>query len=360
MKRTICIFLLAFLGFFSAAGGPGLEKVVIDPGHGGKDPGAVSKDGKTYEKTIVLDISKRLAKKINEGCPGVTATLTRGEGFISLADRAEKANKAGADLFISVHINSAPNGSANGFSVHTMGQSTRKGTDLYEYNLNVCRRENAVILLEDDHETRYEGFDPDDPESYIFMQLMQNAYLEQSLNFASIVKKKLAGGPIKADRGISQDPFYVLWKTSMPAVLLELGFISNQADLSALRLSDNREKLAQRIYEAFCEYKEAYDGSIDRGEDAGQGDAATGTPENAGADETLYGVQIFAVGRNIAPGSPEFLGYEARVFPSGKVNKYVIGLSKDLQSAKVKLREIRKKYPDAFLVTIRNGSISPQ
>lgn len=271
MKRTISLLVTLLLCLCSCSAGDklGLMTVVIDPGHGGKDPGAVSKDSRTYEKTIVLDVSKRLARKIEAAYPDVNVVLTRDENFVSLADRATKANKSGADLFISIHVNSAKATAANGFSVHTMGQSSKKDTDLYEYNLNVCKRENSVILLEDDYSTKYEGFDPSDPESFIFMQLMQNAYLEQSLNFADIVHKKLAAkGPIHADRGISQDPFYVLWKTAMPSVLVELGFISNPDDLNVLRSAESRDRIADALFDAFKEYKSSYDSSLGK-EDTG-------------------------------------------------------------------------------------------
>ena len=154
--------------------------------------------------------------------------------FVELRDRAEIANKAGANLFVSIHINSSFSTSPNGYSVHILGQSSNKNRDLFAYNMDVVKRENSVILLEDDYSTKYQGFDPSNEESFIFMQLMQNAFLEQSLLVASVISEKLKGGPIKADRGIWQNPFYVLWKTAMPAVLVELGFISNNSDLAVL------------------------------------------------------------------------------------------------------------------------------
>lgn len=349
----------------------GLNTVVIDPGHGGKDPGAVSADNKTYEKTIVLDITSRLRRKIQEGCPDVKVVVTRGTEFVSLNDRAEKANKAGADLFISLHVNAAPRSSANGFSVHCMGQSTKKNTDLYEYNMNVCKRENSVILLEDDYTTKYEGFDPSDPQSYIFMQLMQNAYLEQSLNFAGYVKKELRNGPIKSDRGISQDPFYVLWKTSMPSVLVELGFISNPSDLAVLRDIDSRERIADCLYRAFVAYKEAYDRSVNAPAVTGtvqkepdvpaaekeQSPAPAAVSEEAPA-EAIYGVQIFAVGKKIASGAPEFMGYEPVVVKGTTIYKYIIGADTDLSVVKGRFADIKKKYPDAYIVKVVGSTVS--
>lgn len=375
MKRTICILLsLALCGAPVLAGNDlGLNTVVIDPGHGGKDPGAVSADKKTYEKSIVLDIATRLKRKISEGCPEVNVIVTRGQEFISLNDRAEKANKAGANLFISLHINAAPRSAANGFSVHCMGQSSKKNTDLYEYNMNICKRENSVILLEDDYSTKYEGFNPEDPESNIFMQLMQNAYLEQSLNFAGTVKKHLKDGPIKADRGISQDPFYVLWKTAMPSVLVELGFISNPSDLAVLREAENREKIADCLYRAFVEYKAAYDKSVSvdsktSAEQPAKAEAKPAVPEAAAVpgepaaedvqQDVIYGVQIFAVGRKIESGAPEFLGYEPVVVKGTKVLKYVIGADTELSVVRERFEAIRIKYPDSYIVKIEGDSIS--
>lgn len=241
-----------------------LKTVVIDPGHGGKDSGAVSRDRKTYEKNLVLDISQRLGQKIKNGYgDAVTVYYTRSKDvFVPLADRADFANKKHADLFISVHINAASNTKASGHSVHILGASSNPNRDLVAGNLDVCKRENSVILMEDDYNTTYQGFDPSDEASYIFMTLMQGAFYEQSIYFASLCESQLAKGPVRVKRGVEQNPFYVLWKTSMPSVLLELGFISNEEDLAQLRNEASRDRLAQRIYDAFRTYKTNYDESM--------------------------------------------------------------------------------------------------
>ena len=167
MKRTIYLLLIATLAQFSAAGqNLSLSTLVIDPGHGGTDPGAVSKDNKTYEKTFTLDIAKRLENKIKAECPDVNVVLTRRtDKNVDLGDRAAIANKENADLFISIHINSTAKSGPNGYSVHVLGKSSKKDRDLFAYNMDVCKRENSVILLEDDYTTTYQGFDPSDPES---------------------------------------------------------------------------------------------------------------------------------------------------------------------------------------------------
>ena len=340
-----------------------LSTVVIDPGHGGQDAGAVSRDKKSYEKTFVLDISRTLADKIRASYPDVKVILTRSDDrYITLNDRADIANKAEANLFISVHINSIGKTGPNGFSVHVLGQSSNKNRDLYANNMEIVRRENSVILLEDDYSTTYGGFDPNDPESYIFMNLMQNANLEQSVRFAQLAQKHLKGGPIKTDRGVSQDPFLVLWRTAMPAVLLELGFISNDADLAALRQKANRDKLAERVFQAFKEYKEIYDGSVDAPAPEGERPSVAAASEPAPAarpatdGKDVYAVQIFAVRKKMDPKSREFLGYTPRVIQSGTLCKYYIGVSDSEAGARKHLAAIRKKYPDAFLVKISGDS----
>ncbi len=371
MKRTICIVLTALICLAgTAAEGLGLSTVVIDAGHGGKDAGCISGDGKTYEKTLTLDIAKLLASKIRSEYPEVKVVLTRSKDeSVGLGDRAARANAAGADLFISIHINASPKTSPNGYSVHVLGQSSNKNRDLFAGNMEVCRRENSVILLEDDYSTKYQDFDPSDPESYIFMVLMQNSYLEQSLRFAQSVEEQMKGGPFKTDRGVSQDPFYVLWKTSMPAVLVELGFISNASDLAILRQKAKREDISERLFKAFCAYKKVYDASMSGtvvSEDAVSDGAAGSSSEdaassNAGvsdaagqsaAPEELYGIQIFAVGRQVGAKEYDFLGYTPHFVRQGKLYKYYICVGPDRAAAVEKLPAVKKKYPDAFVTRL--------
>ncbi|MCR4859243.1 MAG: N-acetylmuramoyl-L-alanine amidase [Bacteroidales bacterium] len=367
MKRTICFLFAALLGTGLFAGDKlRLSTVVIDPGHGGKDAGCVSRDKKSTEKAFVLDISKALADKIRTAYPDVNVILTRSDDrYVTLSGRADIANNAEANLFISVHINSiAKKTTPNGFSIHVLGQSSNKNRDLYANNMEIVRRENSVILLEDDYTSTYGGFDPNDPESYIFMNLMQNANLEQSIRFAQLAQKHLKGGPIKTDRGISQDPFLVLWQTAMPAVLLELGFISNDNDLSALRQKANRDKLAERIFQAFKEYKTIYDGSMDAPVPTGETPVReeTSAPAEQAAPQTgdaVYAVQIFAVKKQMDPKSREFLGYTPKIIKGTNLYKYCIGVSDSVSGARKNLTAIRKKYPDAFLVKIEGNSITP-
>ena len=362
MKRiltSLALLCMVALTAFSADDKLSLKTVVIDPGHGGKDPGAVSKDGKSFEKTFVLDIAGLLADKIREGYPDVKVIMTRStDHFVTLNDRAAIANKAGADLFISVHINSSAGTVANGYSVHVLGQSHKKGTDLYKANLAMVQRENSVITLDDDYNPETIGFDPTDPESYIFMTMMQSANLEQSISFAQIIGDKLASGPLKTNRGVSQDPFYVLWKTSMPSVLVELGFISNDSDLQTLRQDASREEIAECLFKAFGQYKEEYDKSM---QTTPKKVAQPVTPATKQTEPKVkYGVQIATLSKLLPKGDSRLLGYEpfVQTTPNGKLYRYVIAVSASKQEAASKLSEISKQYPDCFLVKIEDGNIS--
>lgn len=352
-----------------------LQTVVIDPGHGGNDPGCISRDRKTYEKTVALDIAKRLAQKISASYPDVTVKMTRiSDKFVELENRAVFANKANANLFISIHVNSVSKGtSAHGFSIHCLGQSVRKGNDLYSKNLELVKRENSVIMLEDDYQTKYQGFNPNDPQSYIIFSLMQNAHLSQSLSFAEDVAQSFKEvGPIKHSRGVSQDPFWVLWRTAMPAVLIEVGFMSNPDDLAVMRTEKGRDGIAEGIYQAFRTFKGRYDGTApaptaaqpapQENESAAQEVVREEEPVQTVApvkDGILYGIQVLAIGKAMDPKDPYFMGYEPLVLPAGKVKKYVIGTSDSLVEVKKIFPKIHKKIKDSYIVKIENGTTTP-
>lgn len=379
---VVTAITLSTTGFQTFAQNPAatirLSTVVIDPGHGGKDAGCISPSGKTMEKTVVLDIGRRLAEKIRGGYPDVKVIMTRSnDTFVTLQGRADIANRNNANLFISVHINSVDgkrNG-PNGYSVHILGQYTSKNKDLYAGNMDVVRRENAVIKLEDDYTTRYEGFDPNDPESYIFMNLMQNAYLEQSFKFAQKVDNEMKGGAIQHSRGISQDPFYVLWRTAMPAVLIECGFMSNSADREAFITEKGRDRIASDLYDAFRKYKKEYDGTdavktevkvAGKDNDANNGSSGTliiSEDEQSGAlenqnESVYYGTQVLVSSKNMSEKDPFFKGHSVMKIQSGRLFKYVIGFSSDLGSAKKAGCSIMRDFKDAFLVKVENGNVS--
>lgn len=390
MKRFFfALFALCMLVSFpldtNAASTKGLKTVVIDAGHGGKDPGAVSADKKTYEKSLALDIAQKLADKIRTSYPDVKVVLTRkDDNFVELDRRAKIANKEDADLFISIHINASVNKGPNGYSVHVLGESSKKNRDLFAANMDIVRRENAVITLEgDDFSEKYSGFDPKDPESFIFMQFMQNTYLEQSIQFAQICAQKLGASPLRTNNGVSQNPFLVLWKTSMPAVLVELGYISNADDLWTLRQATNREKISECLFQAFKTYKSQYDASVaptskkkveenkpevkkeePKAEPKIEAKAEPKAEPKADAKPAVassgvkYGVQVFAVGSKLANSDSRFMGYKTVIsVKAGNVYKYIIGVSSDEAGARKNLANIKKKYPDAFLVKVTGETV---
>ncbi|MBR3500471.1 MAG: N-acetylmuramoyl-L-alanine amidase, partial [Bacteroidales bacterium] len=259
---------------------------------------------------------------------------------------------------------------ANGYSVHVLGQSHKKGTDLYKMNLAMVQRENSVIMLDDDYNPATALFNPEDPESYIFMTMMQSAYLEQSIQFAQIIGDKLSGGPIKNSRGVSQDPFYVLWKTSMPSVLVELGFISNDQDLAVLKQEKSRDSIAECLYEAFKAYKTDYDKSMMVSKPAEPAKTVTpetkpavektAAPETDKAPTIRYGVQIATLSKELPQGDSRLLGYKPLIIKTsnGKLYRHVIAICDTKEEAREKMTEIARKYPDCFLVKIESGSVS--
>ena len=356
-----------------------LKTVVIDAGHGGKDAGCVSRDKKTYEKNVALDIATRLNQKISAAYPDVKTIMTRSEDvFVELEQRAVIANKANANLFISIHVNAVEKGTtANGYSVHVLGQSQRKGNDLYSKNLDLVKRENAVILLEDNYQTKYQGFDPNDPQSSIIFSLMQNAHLTASLTFADDVAQAMGNGPIKHSRGVSQDPFWVLWRTAMPSVLIEVGFMTNPDDLEILRSPEGREGIAQNIFVAFCTFKSRYDASVQvEAKTTPEAEPApapapapapvvvpapqeSAQPAPANPDAPFYGIQILATGRKMAADDPYFHGYKPLELQAGKLYKYIICTDASLSQVRKSFAKVQTVFRDSYLVKVTDGTSGP-
>ena len=398
-------------------GGLRLKTVVIDAGHGGKDAGCVSRDGKTYEKTITLDIARRLSKKIQSAYQDVDVILTRSDDrFVELENRAVIANKANANLFISIHVNSVEKGtSANGYSIHVLGQSQRKGNDLYSKNLDLVKRENSVILLEDNYQTKYQGFDPNDPQSSIIFSLMQNAHLNASLGFAEDVADAMSKGPVLTNRGVSQDPFWVLWRTTMPSVLIEVGFMSNPGDLATLRSPEGRDAIANNIFNAFWAFKTRYDKSLipaDVPQASQPATPALTKPETeakevkkeeelkkeekkevAKAEEKkvveekpvvkeekktvvveekkvteekkveadkpadiFYGIQLMATSKRKDLKDPFFKGYKPVEVKVGTLYKYIVCPDASLSEVKKSLPAVRELFKDCFMVKVEDGT----
>lgn len=382
--KRISIFILAFYALFFSfplyggidKGVYRLKRVVIDPGHGGKDPGAIGKRSK--EKDIVLDISLRLGEYINEYLPDVEVIYTRNtDEFIELHRRAEIANKANADLFISIHANSNTNRRVRGTDTFVMGLHTSKE------NLEVARKENSVILIEDDYNEKYDGFDPNSPESYIIFSLMQNTFLGQSLNFASYVQNQFRERVGRIDRGVRQAGFLVLWQTTMPSVLIEMGFISNEDEERYLMSEEGQTYIASAIFRAFRDYKV----TLERKSDAlyasteemysnqtnpsnPESPTSTHNSDNTGHQENsqsgpagetekiTFKVQVGSSRNEIPLDSGFFNGLEdIEVYESDGLYKYVVGGAATLDDIVAFRKIISEVFPDAFIVAVRSGDL---
>jgi N-acetylmuramoyl-L-alanine amidase len=237
-----------------------IRKVVIDPGHGGKDPGAVGSF--SYEKDLTLKLSLKLGGYIKENFPDIEIIYTRDtDKFVELYKRAQMANKQNADLFISIHINAAGSPNAYGAETWVMGLSKSAA------NLAVAKKENSVIENEENYESNYDGFDPNSPESNIMFSIFQNANLDQSLNLAGLMQDQFTNRVGRHNRGVKQAGFLVLYKTAMPSILIEAGFISNPTEEKYLNSEEGQTYMSSAMYRAFRDYKKIYesDNMIDYG-----------------------------------------------------------------------------------------------
>ncbi len=230
--------------------------LVIDAGHGGKDPGCSW--GDHLEKDLNLRVALAFGAMVEEAYPEVKVIYTRKDDrFIELHQRGDIANRAGADLFISIHTDAVGNNEAHGSSTYIMGD------DKSEKNLAVARRENSVIVMEGDYEAKYEGYDPNSAESFIIFSLMQYAYSEESMIFAQMVQKHYAKNTPIADRGARQGPYLVLWRTAMPSVLTEMGFMTNKHDRDYLHSEEGEKQVAKALFDAFSEYRTRYNARVE-------------------------------------------------------------------------------------------------
>ena len=340
-----------------------IRKVVIDAGHGGQDPGAISPNRKVLEKDITLSVALKFGKLIEDKNPDIQVIYTRKtDVFVPLNNRSEIANKNQADLFISIHVNSVKARSACGSETYVMGESKSSS------NLEVTMMENSVIAFEGDSKSVYEGFDPNNPESYIIFSLLQNAHLEKSLQMAEYVQEQLAEGPIKVNRGIKQGGLLVLWKTSMPAILVELGFISNPSDYLMLCGEENHMKYAKALYKAFEKYRKAYEAgnntsyhsaSISSVKDSSKATTVnkSSSDEVIKSDEPLrpYRIQILAVTKKLPDNAPDFKGEKnVNYIRVGGYYKYSIGMFKTREEAMKELPNVRIKFPQAFITKVEN------
>ena len=389
-------FLCILVIFFIQAGiahaqnerGSMLKKVVIDPGHGGHDPGAIGY-AKSKEKDIVLDISLRIGKMIHEKYPDVEVIYTRKtDVFAEHYKRTEIANKANANLFISIHANSVAKGSKcpSGADCYVMGY------DQAAANMEVAKRENAVILLEEDYKQRYEGFDPSKPETFILLSLQQNSFQNQSIDFAGEIQDQFKTAN-RVSRGVRQALLYVMYKTAMPSVLVEVGFICNPEEEKFLTSAAGKDKLATAIFQAFCSYKSKIDdrSSFDMRQETGDvrqgiGDVRQGTGDvrqetgDVGQEtgnhptsqisnlksqiskpQVEFCVQISTSSKPMNTTPSNFKKYKnvERIQVTPNSYKYIVGRTANYATAQETLKKVRVDFKDAFVVSIVDGKIIP-
>lgn len=343
--------------------------LVLDPGHGGKDPGAVGRKAK--EKDVVLSVAKLVGNMVEKNMDDVKVVYTRKtDVFIALEKRAQIANDSHADMFISIHCNAAENRSAYGAETFVLGLAKSKA------NLDVAMKENSVIMLEDDYKTRYQGFDPNSVDSYIMFEFMMDKYLENSVSFATDIQKQFAGPLKRLDRGVRQAGFWVLHRTAAPSVLIELGFLSNYQEELFLASEKGQQDMARSIYNAFVHYKKDHDRKMGYTVRPGQykiieenSEELTVPPvtnvstveqptstfqepaSTAHTQQPVFKLQIRASETSLPANSPEFKGQKnVDSFREGGMYKYTVGAETDYNKINALRKQLSSKFPDAFVI----------
>lgn len=372
----ICNVLFLVFGMcpaLFAAQGEGVRTIVIDAGHGGKDPGAVGYG--VQEKAINLGVALKLGRMIERELSDVKVVYTRRDDrFIALADRSKIAAKAEADLFISIHTNANTNRGVAGTETYVMGE------DKGNRNLGVVMRENSVISLEADYTSRYEGYDPNSSESLIIFSLMQYAYQNQSLSLAELIQGRYAEHAGRRNMGVKQAGFLVLWRTPMPSVLTEVGFVSNAAEAKFLASAAGQEKIAASIFRAVKEYKRRTDSRTlasgpadfrpdgdEAPEKASPEPVRSGISSGGGRNGTenernvVFRIQVKSSLSKIPVTRSNFGDYVGEVLEkriAGRY-KYFCGKCFSYQEALLLQRKVRRAFPDAFMVAFRDGVQEP-
>ncbi len=345
-----------------------ISRIVIDAGHGGHDPGAVGK--KSKEKDIVLEVALLTGKMITTYCPGVEVTYTRdSDVFVELYKRAKIANDNKADLFISIHCNASPKAEPKGTEVYVMG------LDKSEQNLEIAKKENASILLEDDYESQYDGIDPNSSEAYIAFSIFQHAFLDQSLILATKTMEAFSSHVGLRSRGIKQAPFLVLWRTTMPSILIEIGFISNPTEEEFLMKVENKKKVAYSIYKAFVMYRNVMEGTsilpveftkatgVQPGlttdtvkQNASQQEKQDSATAEIQVENVWFGVQLFIDPELLPAGHSKFKGLnEVFNYKDGGYYKYYVGKCKTFSEAATLQNTMRNSgFSEAFVIAM-NG-----
>ena len=393
-KKVTLIWALMCMLVMTAFAANKRFTLVIDPGHGGHDAGALGAISK--EKNINLAVALRFGKYVEQNLPEVRVIYTRTKDvFIPLNERANIANRANADLFISVHTNALPAGKvARGFETYTLGMHRAKD------NLDVAMRENSVISMEKDYQQRYQGFDPRSSESYIIFEFIQGKNMERSVELARMIQRGVCDGANRPDKGVHQAGFLVLRETSMPGCLIELGFITTPDEERLLNNDSRVDDIARGIYEAFAKYKNKYDRSVSvpyrakdsedvnlpkivpdqepapktrvvtRGKQPKREEATPEQPKREVkkqepkkevkkaelADAPVFKLQIFVGSRNLRKGDAHFKGetdYDS--FQEGNLVKYTLGASTNYNEIYRLRKEKLDKFPEAFIIAFKNG-----
>ena len=359
--KTLCILLLGcVLGVSSLKAQRGQFTVVIDAGHGGKDPGAMAHGYK--EKDIALAVALKTGNKIKANHPNIRVLYTRDRDvFVGLQARSDFANRHKASLFISIHLNSSTSGSAYGTETYVIGMNKQSN------NLNVAMRENKAMLLESDYKTR--GFDPTNAESYIIFDLMQEAYINRSIDIAKFVERQYKNNG-RSSRGVRQEGLWVLSQSAMPSILTEIGFISNANDAAYLGSESGQEEVAGAISRAFTKF---YDSKSKVGREHSTADSSEQTApaevsssssrssqrnnpttktEKKESEGHTFRVQFMTDRSKIDTSDKQFRSLHESIYreQSGKVWLYLAGKFSKLEEAKHYLQTLKKKYPDAFIV----------
>ena len=388
MGKKAILILLALVSFSAVALCADKRfTLVIDAGHGGHDTGA--KGDFSYEKNINLNVALAFGRYVERYCPDVKVVYTRKtDVFVPLHKRASIANKNKADVFISIHTNALPNGHiARGLETYTMGM--RRSDE----KLSAAKRENSVIMIEEDYKEHYEGYDPNSPESTIMFEFMHDKNMSRSVELAKYVQSSVCSIAKRQNKGVKQDVFLVLRETSMPACLIELGFITTPDEEKFLNNKSNIDKMARGIYEAFAKYKDKYDKNIavpykadrrrsddipdtfeeenaertdgdeagkDRRDDAGKTAESNDVKAVGGqetADRPVFKVQILASSRLLAEGSSHFKGLDGvDCYEEGGLYKYTYGASADYNEVYRLRKSILDKFPEAFIIAFKNGA----
>lgn len=330
-----------------------IKVVVLDAGHGGKDPGNLGTGRyKKSEKHIALDVTLKVGQYIKENYPDIKVIYTRdSDEFIGLKERTKLANEAKADLFISIHCNSNERSSANGADTFVMGLHKT------EANLKTAQKENSAMLLEKDHELVYDGFDPNSPESMIGLSLRQNVNMGQSVDLASLVQRQFRERVHRTDRGVKQAGFYVISFTTMPSILIELGFLTNPSEEDFLHGEEGRTYMASAIYRAFKEYKTQHE-ALDAGgsspvvEQVGDDEKP---PAPVARNQVVFKVQIVTASKPVPLNSSNFKGLRGvQEYMSNGMYKYTVGNASTLSEAQELQLKVRDKgYGGAFLVAFK-------